>query len=76
MCSQAGGRQPGQGGDHGAIGPARPRAAGPAAQQGGLMAEHQDLGVLGGIASREERQPAEQLDHEQAGEAEKHECRA
>jgi hypothetical protein len=74
--SEAGGKQPGQGGDHGAIGPVRPGAAGLAAQQGGLMPEDQDLGVLGGVASREERQPAEQLDHEQVDEAEKHECRA
>ena len=76
MRSDAGGKQPGQGGDHGAIGPVRPRAADLTAQQGGLMPEHQDLGVLGGIASREERQPAEQLDHEQVDEAEKHERRS
>jgi hypothetical protein len=37
-----------------------------AVQDGDLMPEHQDLGVLGGVASGEEREPAEQLDHEQA----------
>ena len=38
----------------------RPDGAGPQPR-----AEHQDLDVLGGVAPREERQPAEQPDHEQ-----------
>jgi hypothetical protein len=40
------------------------------------MPEHQDLGVLGGVASGEEREPAEQLDHEQADKADEHDRRA
>jgi hypothetical protein len=37
--------------------------------------QHQDLHVSGHVAAREQRQPAEQPDHQQVGEAEEHECR-
>ena len=39
------------------------------------MPEHQDFHVLVNIASGEERQPAEQPDHEQIEEAKEHQCR-
>lgn len=53
-----------------------PGAGNLAAQDGDLIPEHQDLGVLGGVASGEEREPAEQLDHEQVDEADEHDRRA
>jgi len=45
-----------------------------AAQDCDLMTQYHDLHVLGGAAARKQRQPAEQPDHEQIGEAEEHEC--
>lgn len=39
------------------------------------FAEYQDLRVFGCVAAREQRQPAERLDHEQVGESEEHERR-
>jgi hypothetical protein len=38
------------------------------------MPQDQDLYVFEGVAAREQRQPAEQPDHEQMGEPEEHEC--
>jgi hypothetical protein len=73
---QACGQEPRQCGDHGAVGPVRPRAGDLPAQDGDLMTEHQDLRVFGGIASREQRQPAEESNHEQVDEANEHERRA
>ena len=69
-------QQPGQGGEHGAVGPVRLRPGDLAAEDGDLMTEHQDLCVLCAIASREEHQPAEEPDHDQVDEADEHERRA
>jgi hypothetical protein len=41
-----------------------------------LMAQDQDLRVLGGVAARQQRRPAEHPDHEQVDEANEHERRA
>jgi hypothetical protein len=38
-------------------------------QDGDLMTQHQDLHVLGGVASHEKRQPAGPLDHQQIQQA-------
>jgi hypothetical protein len=46
------------------------------AQYRHLMPQHQDLCVLGGVAARQKRQPAEHSDHEQVDEADQHERRA
>ena len=62
-----------QGGHHGAVGPVRLRAGDLTTEDSDLMTEHQDLDVLRGVAAGEQRQPAEQPDHEQIGEAEEHE---
>jgi hypothetical protein len=62
-------------GDHGAVSPVRLRARNLAAQDRDLVPECQDLHVLGGVAAREERQPAERPDHEQIHQAEEHERR-
>ena len=64
-----------QGGDQGAVGPVRLRADDLTAQDRNLVPQYQDLRVLRGLASREERQPAEQPDREQIDEANEHECR-
>ena len=45
------------------------------AQEGDLVTDHQDFHVLGNISAGEERQTAEQPDHEQIDEAKEHECR-
>lgn len=37
--------------------------------------QYQDLHLFGDVAAREQRQPAEQPDHEQIDQAEEHECR-
>jgi hypothetical protein len=72
---QVPGQQPGERGDHGAVSPVRLRAGNLAAQDRDLVPQHQDLNILGGVAAGEQRQPAEQPDHEQIGEAGDHECR-
>ena len=59
-----------------AVGPVRLRPGSLPAQDSGLMPEDQDLRVLGGIAPRQERQPAEHPGHKQAGKADEHERRA
>jgi hypothetical protein len=68
-------QQPRQDGQHGTIGPDRPRAGDLTAQHRDLMPEDQNLGVLSG-AARQEHQPAEHPDHEQADETDQHERRA
>jgi hypothetical protein len=73
--AKAPGQHPRQGGDHGAVGPVRLRAGDLTAQDRNLVPQDQDLRVLRGVASREERQPAEQPDHENVDEANEHECR-
>jgi hypothetical protein len=40
------------------------------------MAEDQDLHILGGVAARQEGQPAEHADYEQVDESDEHERRA
>jgi hypothetical protein len=45
-----------------------------AAQDRYFVPQHQDLRSFGCIAAREQRQPAERPDHEQAGEAEERKC--
>jgi hypothetical protein len=69
---EPGGQQPGQSGDHGAVGPVRPRTGSLVAQDEDLVPKYQDLRVLRGIAPGEEDQPAGQPDHEQAGKPDEH----
>jgi hypothetical protein len=69
------GQQPRQSGDHGPVGPVRLRAGDLTAQDRNLVPQHKDLHVIRGAAPREQRQPAEQPDHEQIHEAEEHERR-
>ena len=67
------GQQPCERCDHGPVSPVRLRPGDVAAQNRDFMPQYQDLHVLGGVASGEEHQPAEQPDHEQIDEAEEHE---
>jgi hypothetical protein len=69
---EGGRQQPGQSGDHGAVGPVRPRAGNLTAQDENLVPQYQDLRVLGSVAPGEEDQPAEQPDHEQVDKSDKH----
>jgi hypothetical protein len=69
------GEQSRQGGYHRPVSPVWFRAGDLTAQERDLMPEYQDFHVLGTIATGEERQPAEQPDHEQIREAEEHEDR-
>jgi hypothetical protein len=57
-------QQPRQRDDHRAVSPVRIRAGDLAAQDRDFLPQHQDLDVFGGVAAREQRQPAEQPDHE------------
>lgn len=63
------GQQPCERCDHGPVSPVRLRPGDAAAQDRGFMPQYQDLHVLGGVASGEEHQPAEQPVHEQIDEA-------
>jgi len=73
---QVSGQQPCQGCDDGTVGPVQFRAGNLAAQDGYLVPQDQDLRVLGGMAPCEQRQPAEQPDHEQVDETDEPERRA
>jgi len=68
-------QQPGQRGENGAVSPVRPRPGDLTPQHRDLMAEDQDLRVLGGVTARQQHQPAEHPDHEQVDEANGHERR-
>jgi hypothetical protein len=69
------GQQPRQRGDHGPVGPVWLGADDLTAQDRDLMPQYQDLRVFGDVAAGEQRQPAEQPEHEQIDQAEEHECR-
>jgi hypothetical protein len=69
-------QQPGQGGEHGTVSPVRPGAGDLPAQDSDLVPQREYLYILRGIASRQQRQPAEHPDHEQIDEASEHERRA
>jgi hypothetical protein len=58
MAVQPGWQQPSQRGQNCAVGPVQPRPGDLAAQDRDLMAEDQDLGVLGRLAAAQQVQPA------------------
>jgi hypothetical protein len=70
------GQQHGQGGEHGAVSPVRPRPGQLPAQHRDLVLQHEDLRVFGGVTARQEDQPAEQPNHEEIDKADEHERRA
>jgi hypothetical protein len=63
------GKQSRQSGRQRPVGPVRLWPGDLTSQDGDLMTQHQDLHVLGGVAPREKRQPAEQPDHQQIQQA-------
>lgn len=56
-------------------GPVRLGAGDLTAQDRDLMPQYHDLRIFGDAAAGEQRQPAEQPEHEQINQAEEHECR-
>jgi hypothetical protein len=71
--AQVPGQQPCQGGDHGTVSPAWFRPGDLPAQERDLVPEHQDLHILGGVIPRQQHQPAQHPDREQAEETDEHE---
>ena len=61
---QAVGQRPCQGGEYGTVSPVRSRAGDLSPEDRDLVAEDQDLHVLGSVAARQEGQPAEHADYE------------
>jgi len=63
-------------GGHGTVSPARLRPGNLPPQDRDLVPQHQDLRILRSITGRQEHQPAEHLDHEEADKADEHQRRA
>ena len=59
----------------GTVSPVRTRAGDLPTQGRDLVPQHEDLGVLGCVAARQEHQPAEYPDREQVDEAKEHKRR-
>jgi hypothetical protein len=72
VAAQSGWQQPGQGGQDRAVGPVRLRPGHLAAENHDLMAQHQDLRILGRLAPAQQDQPAEHADHEQVQQTDRH----
>jgi hypothetical protein len=73
VLTEVTGQQPGQRGQHRPVRPRGPWATGLSAQHGDLVAQHQQLRRLGGIASGKERKPAEHPNHDQVEQSNSHE---
>jgi hypothetical protein len=73
---KAAGHQPCQRGEYRPVSPVRPRAGDLPPQHRDLVAEDQDLYVLGGVAARQQGKPAERADYGQVDESDEHERRA
>jgi hypothetical protein len=68
----ANGQQSGERGDQGAIGPGHPRARCAPSEHGELMAQDQDLDVLGGVRSGVQHHPAQELGEHQVDQLHRH----
>ena len=66
-------QQPGQRGQDRPVGPRQPRDLDLALEHGDLMAQDQDLGVLGPVGPGEQGQPAEHAQHGEVRESQGHE---
>jgi hypothetical protein len=62
-------QEPGQRGQDRPVGPGQPRSLDLALEHSDLMAQDQDLGVLGAPGSGEQGEPAEYLQHREVGES-------
>jgi len=63
------GQQPGQRGQDRPVSPGQPRRPDLALENGDLVPQDQDLGVLGVIGPGEQGEPAEHAEHRQVGES-------
>jgi hypothetical protein len=57
------GQQPGERGQYRPISPGQPRGFDLALEHGDLMAQDQDLGILGTVGAGKQREPAEYAQH-------------
>jgi hypothetical protein len=62
-------QQPGQRGHHRPVGPRQPRGHDLALQHGDLVAQDEDLGVLGPVRPGQQDQPAEHAEHREVGDS-------
>ena len=62
------GQQPGQRGHDRPVGPGQPRGLDLALEHGDLMAQDQDLGILGAVRPGKQGEPAEHAQHRQISE--------
>jgi hypothetical protein len=69
----ASGQQPGQRGQHRAVCPGQPRGLDLPLEHGDLVAQDQDLGVLGTVGAGKQGQPAEHAQYCEVGESHRHE---
>jgi hypothetical protein len=60
-AAAASGQQSGEGGDDGAVGPVDPWSGCASLQHGQLMAQDEDLDLVGGVGAGVEHHPAQQL---------------
>lgn len=67
------GKPPGEGGQDRPVGPRQPGRSDLALQEGDLVPQHQDLGVLDVVGTGQQRQPAAQPNKYQVEQAEGHE---
>ena len=63
------GHQPRQRGQDRPVGPGQPRGLDLALEHDHLLAQYQDLGVLGTVGAGEQGKPAEHAQHRQVGES-------
>jgi hypothetical protein len=77
VAAQCARQAPGEGGEHGAV---RPRQARPGAelstQHRDLVAQHEDLDVLGILRPRQQQEQSEEPDEDQVEHAKRHAIRA
>jgi hypothetical protein len=66
------GEQSGEGGDQGAVGPRYSRAWRAPLEHGELVAQDQDLDVLGGVGSGAQHDPAQELGEHLVGQSQRH----
>jgi len=69
LAELASGQQPGQRRQHRPVSPRQPRVLDLPLKDGELMAQDQDLGVLGTVGAGGQGQPAEHAQHRRVGES-------
>jgi hypothetical protein len=66
------GEQPSERGDQGSVGPAEPWWSVGTSEHGKLVAQHQDLDLLGSLGSGTQHRPAQELEHHQVDQPQRH----